>query len=260
MEIDELTRSYEAAFKKAINKTNAAAWHHFFIYPAILKKADIIEAAAIAVQLEADCQALCSTMMGKRPRSTDFRELSEWIRQEWARVIPEKVSCHTGLLEYIYGTVIPKFQNDCEAVEKAQDIGRAVDNARETVIEALSIYPSNIVFIDTPKTTVQLKKIYNALALKRYIARDTWPDFYRCFDALALFQGRIYWKKEGKNHKLNKRAICDFLALFDIDKAEWAKYVCKIFNEEISPAAITNATAGHSVCYNELKAIICKDE
>jgi len=268
--------AFATFWRKAINRTNAGAWQRLFNNPlwgglGQLSKKDLLEAEAIAGQLAEDSATLHSSIISKFPDINEIPTLIGVLRAEWDRAgIPEEIRNHEDLLAYFHGKVLPLFPDDIEAREAALNIGSRIDYEiidclRDSVIKLrkLAGIPEYI-YINTPLSTAQLKGIYNRLTAQGFVARDTWPDFYNCFDSLALSPGRIYWKIMGKNKQPNKRAMCDFLELFGIERKEWAQYIRAIFNEEISPAAISYAAhthpvkhkTAHSVCYDELKTII----
>ena len=260
--------SYADFWREAINKTNKPAWHCLFnsqLWGGVrhLSKSDLLEAESIADKLADDSLRLWNSVTLNRPDPKDIPTLIAGIRTDWERAgIPEEIRNHEDLLQYFNGNVFPLFQDDAEAITVAKNIGSAIDYRimfylRETLcyLRKLAGIPGYI-FINTPKTTAQLKRIYNGLAAAGYVARDTWPAFFRCFDSMATQPGQIMWKRMGKNRHPNKRAMCDFLSLFGVERNQWAEYVRALFNESISPAAISNA--GGSSCYGELKAIIEK--
>ncbi len=259
---------YADFWREAINKTNECCWHSLFNHPnwggvQHLSKRYLLEAEAIAEQLAKDSLCLWNSIALNRPDPKEIPSLIAGMRLDWERAgIPEEIRNHDDLLQYFIDNVFPLFKDDAEAIEAAKNIGSVIDYQimyylRESLcyLRKLAGIPDYI-YINTPKTTAQLKRIYNSLTAAGYVARDTWPSFYRCFDSLAMLPGQIYWKRTGKNRQPNKRAMCDFLSLFGVDKSLWADYVRTLFNEDISPAAISNANAGGSTCYNELKTII----
>lgn len=272
--------AFATFWRKAINRTNAGAWQRLFNNPlwgglGQLSKKDLLEAEAIAGQLAEDSAILYSSIISKFPDINEIPTLIGILRAEWDRAgIPEEIRNHEDLLAYFYGNILPLFPDDYEARELALNIGSRIDYEimhclRESLIKLrkLAGIPEYI-YINTQLSTAQLKGIYNSLTAQGFVARDTWPAFYNCFDPLALSQGRIYWKIKGKNKLPNKRSMCEFLELFGIDNKKWAEYVRALFHEDISPAAVSYAhhthpikhRNPHSVCYNELKAIIeCKN-
>ncbi len=248
--------AYATFWRKAINRTNTGAWQRLFNNPLWgglrhLSKKDLLEAETIAGQLAEDSAILHSSIISKFPDINEIPTLIGVLRAEWDRAgIPEEIRNHEDLLAYFHGNVLPLFPDDYEARGAALTIGSRIDYEimdyiRESLIKLrkLAGIPEYI-YINTPLTTAQLKEKYNSFVARRYIARDTWQDFYRCFDSLALSPGHFYWKIVGKNEQPNKRAMCEFLSLFGIDRKDWAKYVRALFHEDISPGAISNAAAG----------------
>lgn len=248
--------AYAAYWREAINKTNCGSWQRLFNNPlwgglGQLSKRDLLEAQSIAAQLAEVSAILWNSVLSNCPDIKDIPTLIGTIRADWDRAgIPEEVRNHDDLLAYFIGKVLPLFPNDNEAQEAAMSIGRHIDydimaNIRETLCKLRKIAGiPEYIYINTPLSTAQLKRIYNSLTAWGFVARDSWPDFYRCFDSLALAPGYIYWKAMGKNNQPNKRAICEFLYCFGIGKEDWAKYVRALFHEDISAPAITNAAAG----------------
>lgn len=268
--------TYAAFWREAINKTNTTAWQRLFNNPLWgglqqLNKGDLLEAQTIAAGLAEDSAILWNSILNSSPEIERIPTLIGTIRADLDRAgIPEELRTQKDLLAYFTGNVLPLFPGDREAQAAAMDIGSRIDYeilyyTREIIckLRKLAGLP-DFIYIETPKTTAQLKAIYNKLVAGGYIAQDTWRDFFRCFDSLAISAGRIYWKKRGKNKQPNKRAMCDFLLLFGVDKRQWAEYVRILFQEDISPAAVSYAhhthpikhKTLHSSCFEELKHII----
>ena len=282
--------AYAAFWREAINRTNAGPWQRLFNNPLWgglqhLTKGDLLEAKDIAAQLAKDSAILWGSITEKGPEVEAIPTLIGSIRAEWDRAgIPEEIRNHKDLLAYFIHEVLPLFPEDNEAQSAAMSIGKYIDDEimhyiRETLkkLRLLAAIPEYI-YINTPLSTDQLKRLYNTLASRHYITRDSWGDFLRCFDSFALASGYIHWKQKGKSGEANKRSMCEFLALLGVDRKLWAAYLRALFHEEISPAALSNAAAGikaaesgittiragrsgkvelkPSECYEELKTII----
>ncbi len=93
-------------------------------------------------------------------------------------------------------------------------------------------------YLKTAYNKQQQAQIFTRLVEAGYIdgsAPDALQDFLNAFDPAASQQGRIAWIKRAKSRDLNKMAICDFLRLFGVTKAEGLEeYVRAIFGVSLS--------------------------
>ena len=224
---------YARRFREAINLTNECCWHTLFNDPLFgglnnLTKDYLKQVEGIAIRLggEADggddclLGALYYDMINRAPDVREIPTLLGTIKEIWDRAgIPEDTRTLDDLLDYFKVNVFPRFVGDQEAVAIAENIGRVICWKILYYIEEIVTLLRNranikIVYIQTPFSTRQLRKVYNELQKRGYIEADRWPEFISCLNPLTPVEGRIYWKKkQPKAKQAHKAAIVDLLRL-----------------------------------------------